>query len=105
MGSLAPLAAQIDVPDLASRDAADHARSALGSLSAEISAREDVADAVKLLSDPHKPRPDAIGAVAAAGDQANAAVIAEGSEMALAYGALGVTPDRIDSRHGGLLKK
>lgn len=105
MAGLAPLAAQTGVPDLSSGDAAGHARSALGSLSAQIDAREDVADSVQLLSDPDTPHPDAIAAVAAAGDQANAAVIAESSEMVLAYGALGVTPDRIDSRRGGLLGK
>lgn len=102
MGRLAPVAARMDVPDLANGDAESHARNAAGSLAAEIGARENVADAVKAISDPAKPQPGAISAVAAAGDQANAAAIAQGSEMVLAYGALGITPDRIDSRNGGV---
>lgn len=102
MGRLAPVVARLSAPELASKDAGGHAQSALASLAGEIDARENVADAVKLLSDPAKPQAGAITAVAQAGDQANAAVIAQGSEMVLAYGALGISPDRIDSRNGGL---
>jgi hypothetical protein len=105
MVSLQPQAQGLTLPAFTDSDAADDAGQARAALVAEISDWADAAAALRNVYDPRHPLPAQAGVAAQAEDQANSDAVEEGSAIMQAYDDLGVTPDRVDTRNGGLRNK
>lgn len=105
MVSLQPQAQGLALPAFTNSDAANDAGQARAALVAEISDWADAAAALRNVYDPQHPLPAQAGVAAQAEDQANSDAVEEGSEIMQAYDDLGVMPDRVDSRNGGLRNK
>jgi hypothetical protein len=105
MVSLRARAQGLDVPQFGNSSAANDAGQAKAALAAQISDWADAAAALRNVYDPRHPLPAQAGVAAQAEDQANSDAVEEGSEIMQAYDDLGVTPDRVDTRNGGLRNK
>jgi hypothetical protein len=90
------------VPDFKTKDVDTFARQAQAALSARISAWERGTIALKAMTDPTHPDPGVAAAAAQAQDEASSDAVAQASAIMLAYQALGITPDQVDTKHGGL---
>jgi hypothetical protein len=92
----------LDVPDFKNKDAGTFASQALAALRGRISAWQNGSAALKTMTDPAHPMPGAAAAVAQAQSTAGSDAVAQSSAIIQAYQALGITPDRVDTKHGGL---
>jgi hypothetical protein len=102
MEAIRPDAAKLTVPDFKNNDVGEQAGQVLASLLVEIDADADAAISLQAMIDPAHPSPGEITALQSAQDRANNASISEGVNLVAAYQDLGITPDRIDTKNGGL---
>lgn len=100
--ALRPQMEALSVPDFKNKDVNTFAKQALAALSGRVSAWQQGTIALKAMTNPTHPDPSVAAAAAQAQNEASSDAVAQGSAIMLAYQALGITPDQVDTKHGGL---